>query len=224
MRDEERENTMNQPMKINLIALMVGILVITSPVAALLNPSAVYCTAMGYPYEPVQSAEGESGLCRMPDNQYIDSWKFLRGEDGQKFNYCTRMGYATKTSRDLEKCAAIGDAVCAVCVLPDKREVQVTTLMGLRFSETSCGDGRCVITETSLTCPRDCPQSGRDSICQRITDLTCDPDCIGGTGDPDCTYLGNPLLTLMVVLVIIVFVGGAVGYFLKKQKKKPAAP
>jgi putative hemolysin len=204
-----------------LLCVIMGILFITVPVHAMLNPSAVYCTAMGYTYEPVQSAVGEYGLCRMPDNQYIDSWKFLRGEEGQKFSYCSRMGYNSKTSRDLEKCSAIGDAVCSVCVLPDGREIQVTTLMGLSFSETTCGDGKCVITETYESCPNDCPQSGSDDICQKITDLTCDPDCIDGRGDPDCTYPGNPLVTMLIVLVILVVMGGVVWYILKKRKQAP---
>jgi putative hemolysin len=209
---------MNLNTKKILISIVVGILFITVPAHAMLNPSAVYCTAMGYKYEPVQSAEGEYGLCRMPDNQYIDSWKFLLGEEGQKYNFCSLNGYPSKTSRDLEKCAAIGDAICVVCVLPDKREVQVTTLMGLSFAETTCGDGKCVITETYETCPKDCPQSGSDGICQKIMDFKCDPDCISGKGDPDCAYLGNPLVTILIVLVILVIVGGAIWYILKKKK------
>lgn len=212
---------MNLNTKKILISAIVGILFITIPVQAMLNPSAVYCTAMGYKYEHVQSAEGEYGVCRMPDNKYIDSWKFLRGEEGQKFNYCSRMGYASKTSRDLEKCSAIGDTICVVCVLPDKREVQVTTLMGLSFAETTCGDGRCVITETYESCPKDCPQSGSDGICQKITDFKCDPDCIGGKGDTDCIYLGNPLVTIIIVLVVLGIIGGAVWYIQKKRKQAP---
>jgi len=198
-----------------LILLALAVL----PVHAMKDPSAVYCTAMGYSYETVRDPAGEYGVCRMPNHQYISSWKFLRGQEGQQFNYCALKGYPSKTSTDPKKCSAIVDTACTVCILPDKSEAEVTTLMGLSFAETTCGDGRCVITETYESCPKDCPQSGSDGICQKITDFKCDPDCIGGKGDPDCMLPGNPLMTVLVILVILGIIAGAGWYILKKKKK-----
>ncbi len=199
-------------------AILLLMLVSMLPAAAMLNPSAVYCTESGYTYETVTKSNGnEYGVCRMPDGTYVDSWDFLRGKIGQKFNYCAKMGYASKTSRDPETCLAVRDTSCTVCVLPDRREVEVTTLMNLSFAETTCGDGRCVITENFRDCPVDCPQSGADDYCQGILDLKCDPDCIGGKGDIDCIYSANPLV---LVLAIIVIVGACLGvwYFVRKRK------
>jgi putative hemolysin len=207
--------------KILVILVILGSLTLMAPVSAMKDPSAVYCKAMGYSYETVHASAGEYGVCRMPSHQYIDSWKFLRGEAGQNYNYCTRMGYASKVSTDPEKCSAIADIACSVCVLPDKREVEVSTLMNLSFAETTCGDGRCVITETFETCPKDCPQSGSDGICQKITDLKCDPDCIDGKGDTDCAYLGNPLVTILIVLVVLLIIVLALWFILKKRKQAP---
>gem|GEM_PF-7105878 len=51
------------------------------------------------------------------------------------------MGYEIKTVKDSKKCLKFLTNECAVCVLPDGREVEVTELMGLRFKETTCSDG-----------------------------------------------------------------------------------
>ena len=198
--------------------IVLLILVSVIPASAMLNPSAVYCTESGYAYETVIKSNGnEYGVCRLPNGEYVDSWEFLRGKVGQNFNYCIRTGYTSKTSRDPETCSAIRDTSCTVCVLPDKREVEVTTLMNLSFAETTCGDGRCVITENFRNCPADCAQSGPDDYCQGIFDFKCDPDCIGGKGDYDCLYLSNPL---MVVLAVAVIAGACLGLWYLVRKRK----
>jgi putative hemolysin len=203
--------------KYGLVILLL-LLVFPLPAGAMLDPSAVYCTESGYLYETAIWSNGnEYGVCRMPDHTWVDSWDFLRGKVGQKYNYCIKMGYASKTSRDTASCSAVMDTSCTVCVLPDKREVEVTRLMNLSFAETTCGDGRCVITENFRNCPADCPPSGPDDYCQGLVDLKCDKDCIGGKRDLDCLYLGNPLMT---VLAVIVGAGAGFGlwYFMRKRK------
>jgi putative hemolysin len=202
------------------IAIVLVVLFCVLPAAAMLNPSAVYCTASGYTYETVKRSTGsEYGVCHLPDNTYVDAWEFLRGRVGQQFNYCLRMGYQSKTSTDPATCAAVWDNTCTVCVLSDKREVEVTRLMNLSFAETTCGDGMCGITENFKNCPADCPQSGPDDYCEGKFDLTCDPDCIGGKGDIDCMYLKNPLIAVLGIIVIIAAVAG-LWYLLKKKKPK----
>lgn len=188
------------------------------PAHAMLNPSAVYCTGMGYQFETGNLPDGNQvGYCRMPNNEWVIAWKFLRNQEGQQYNYCSKMGYPSKTSNDPKTCSVIWDTACTVCTLPDGREAEVTTLMNLNLYETTCGDGRCVIAENYKNCPADCPQSGNDGQCQAIMDFKCDTDCVVGPDDIDCLYLGNPLLTLLVIIVII---GGCIGiwYLYKKRK------
>jgi putative hemolysin len=198
-------------------ALLFFLLVLVVPAGAMLDPSAVYCTKSGYAFEKVVTSYGsEYGVCRLPDHRYVDSWEFLRGRVGQQYNYCTRMGYQSKTSRDPKTCMAVWDSACTVCVLPDHREVEVTTLMNLSFLESTCGDGRCGTTENFQNCPADCPQSGADDFCQQVTDLRCDPDCIGGKGDIDC-MLTNPLVIIMVLAVIAAAIAG---WFLLRKKRE----
>jgi putative hemolysin len=198
--------------------IVLLILVSVIPACAMLDPSAVYCTESGYAYETVIKSNGnEYGVCRLPNGAYVDSWEFLRGKTGQNFNYCIRMGYSSKTSTDPKMCSAVKDNTCTVCVLPDKREIEVTTLMNLSFAETTCGDGRCVITENFRNCPADCAQSGPDDYCQGIFDFKCDPDCIGGKGDYDCLYTGNPML---IVLAVVVIAGAGLGIWYLVRKRK----
>jgi putative hemolysin len=218
-RDKEESEMSGLTERTILIALLLCCLCITVPVCAMLNPSAVYCDKMGYSYETLSENQGDYGVCHLPNNETVRAWAFLRGEAGQKYSYCAKMGYPAKNISDPKICAAVSDNACSVCVLPDNREVEVTTLMNLSFDETFCGDGVCAITEDALSCPQDCPQSGKDGLCQKKFDLQCDRDCLKEKdGDIDCVYLGNPLLTIIVVLAVILVLAGI---FFWMRKKKP---
>lgn len=211
---------MTRPSRLLLAAVFACFLCCALPAHAMLNPSAVYCEALGYQYEIGNLPDGnQDGYCRMPDNTWVNAWKFLRNQEGQQYNYCSRMGYPSKTSIDPATCHAIWDTACTVCILPEGREAEVTTLMKLNLYETTCGDGRCVITENFKNCPADCPQSGSDSICQAKLDLRCDPDCLMGNGDIDCVFLGNPLITILVIIVIAA-IGLGVWVLLRRRKGK----
>jgi putative hemolysin len=49
------------------------------------NPSAVYCTRLGYKYEIVADDEGNQyGLCILPDDSACLAWDFYRGKCGQE--------------------------------------------------------------------------------------------------------------------------------------------
>lgn len=51
---------------------------------------------------------------------------------------------------------------------------------------TCDNDGVCeTSSESSLSCPKDCPLDKPDGICVALSDGLCDPDCIAGA-DPDC--------------------------------------
>ena len=134
------------------------------PANALLNPAAVYCEALGYNYTIQSTEHGERGLCQLPNGDVVDAWEFLQGKVAQNYSYCCQKGYEIKTVKDSKKCLKFLTDWCAVCVLEDGTEVEVTELMNLSFEETVCGDGTCGISENFNTCPRDCPSGGMDTV------------------------------------------------------------
>ena len=172
------------------------------PANALLNPAAVYCEALGYNYTIQSTEHGERGLCQLSNGDVVDAWEFLQGKVAQNYSYCCQKGYEIKTVKDSEKCLKFLTDECAVCVLEDGTEVEVTELMNLSFEETVCGDGTCGIPENFNTCPRDCPSGGMDGYCDGVSDGICDPDCTSSM-DPDCVSGAEEFGTLLKVLVTV---------------------
>ena len=142
-------------------------------VSGMLNPAAVYCEDLGYEYTIKSTPEGDYGMCRFPDGSEAEEWKFLEGKEGKEYSYCEQEGYEIKTVS--EGCQF--SVECAVCVLENGEEVEVTELMELDFNEGVCGDGKCVLGESYKTCSEDCPSGSSDMYCDGITDGICDPDC-----------------------------------------------
>jgi putative hemolysin len=103
---------------------------------AMVNPSAAYCEALGYNYITESTPEGERGLCVLPNGEAVSAWDFLKGKVGQEYSYCQQEGYQMKTVQDTETCMKFGTVECAVCVLDDGTEVEVTELMELDFTRT----------------------------------------------------------------------------------------
>lgn len=152
-------------------------------VYAILDPSAVYCDAMGYEFTIKETESGVISACVLSDGTEVNSWDFLKGKIGKEYSYCEKEGYILKTIEDSEKCSSIFSYDCAVCV-KDGEEIEVTTLMNLSFDESLCGDGICML-ETYYGCPEDCPSGYGDGYCDKVDDGRCDPDCVRG-GDSDC--------------------------------------
>jgi putative hemolysin len=169
-----------------LFAVLLALVMLSAPVAALVNPASVYCSAMGYTYAIDHTPAGDIATCILPGGNVVDAWRFLQGSEGSEYGYCAKQGYAQKIVQDPGICAVFLTETCAVCLLADGREVEVTRAMNLSFDETACGDGSCGFPEDSLSCPQDCPSGGYDEYCDGIRDGRCDPDCLQGTGDPDC--------------------------------------
>ncbi|MGB9749159.1 MAG: DUF333 domain-containing protein [Candidatus Woesearchaeota archaeon] len=120
----------------------------------MLNPAAVYCEAMGYKYLQ------EEGLCELSNGERVSDWDFLEGKVAQDYSYCSKQGYQIKTINDPnDKCLKFLTEECAVCILPNGTEIEVTDLMELNFREGVCGDGRCVLGESYENCPEDCPKT-----------------------------------------------------------------
>jgi len=143
--------------RIIVLVLLVGALILCPGVAALLNPAAIYCTSLNNTYTITTGSDGgQSGTCVLPDKKSVDAWQFLEGRVAQKYNYCGLNNYSTHPVTDANLCAGISSASCALCVLPDGKEKEVTSLMGLNFKEpnlvvetTSCGGNTCPVNPSS---------------------------------------------------------------------------
>ena len=55
------------------------------------NPSAVYCSALGYSYRIIDTPDGQFGRCVVDDLEFA-AWDFFRGSVGQEHSYCAREG------------------------------------------------------------------------------------------------------------------------------------
>lgn len=144
------------------VLICLSIILVSNPVYALRNPAAVYCSALGYEYVTETKENSEIGFCKLPNGQLVDAWQFLQGKTGQKFSYCALKGYKARVVADKNVCMKFPTESCLVCVLPDGKEAEVTDLMGLTFSETTCGDGVCGYPENEKSCAQDCKREGHD--------------------------------------------------------------
>lgn len=185
-------------------------------VFALLNPSAVYCKALGYEYISKPTENGVRGYCKLPNGQLVSAWKFLQGEVAQEFGYCAKQGYKTKTIYNKDVCLRFRTDFCAVCVLENGKEVEVTELMNLSFEETWCGDNACSDPENYLTCPEDCPSGSDDGYCDGIKDNKCDPDCEKNK-DPDCKNTIEIPIIVQIIIIGIIIIGVLIFVFLRKD-------
>ncbi|MBU0758437.1 MAG: DUF333 domain-containing protein [Nanoarchaeota archaeon] len=139
-----------------IFIIILSFILSVSFAIALKNPAAVYCSEMGYEFQILETPQGQMGVCEFPDGFTASSWEFLQGYVGKEFSYCMTNGYEIKTIRDSDICMIYGLDECAVCILADGEEVEVSELMGLDFRETICGDGSCGFPENPETCPNDC--------------------------------------------------------------------
>jgi putative hemolysin len=135
-----------------LLLVLAAIPLIATPGSALLNPAAVYCTALNYTYTSVTGPDGMTGYCVLPDNQKVEAWKFLQGKEATRYSYCTKQGYALETTSDRNACRVFMTDTCAVCVLPDGTKTEVTKLMGLDFREKLCSNGKCCDPAKDTSC------------------------------------------------------------------------
>lgn len=206
-----------------LVLALVCCVMMPGTVAALKNPSAVYCEAMGYQYSTITTPGGEAGQCQLPSGEKVSAWEFLQGETGQEYSYCAAQGLESRMVTDPETCRVFDLDTCMVCVLSDGKTVEVTELMELSFEEGECGDGICAMAENTGNCPGDCPSGGFDGYCDGARDGTCDPDCTAGQ-DADCggsaAEAATPMETAEAavgVWVILLAIGGVTLLFAWKR-------
>jgi putative hemolysin len=169
-----------------LMVVLASSVLTIGPAAALKNPSAVYCEALGYTYTTVTAPDGGvTGQCRISATEQVSAWKFLTGDEAQDKSYCAKQGLQYRKVTDPAVCKVFGLDTCMVCVLPDGKTTEVTALMNLSFEEGVCGDGTCAMSENTGSCPKDCPSGAFDGYCDGDGDGKCDPDCPAGR-DADC--------------------------------------
>lgn len=204
-----------------IVSLLLGIFVL--PALALLNPAAVYCHSLGYNYTVESTQEGERGLCQLPNGEAVDAWQFLQGKVAPEYSYCHSIGCEIRTVSDTETCSRFLTEECAVCVLEDGTEIEVTELMGLSFEETVCGDGNCGFPENFAGCPQDCPSGGSDAYCDGVRDGIVDPDCLEGY-DPDyaAEVEGFPFIPVVVAAVAVAAVVAVATLFMKRRGRPTA--
>lgn len=204
----------------NVYTISFMLILLCSLSVAMRNPAATYCDALNYTYVVEIDSEGNDfGYCNISKDNVVDAWQFLEGKEEPGKSYCAKNGLVLKVVNDSNICARFLTSSCAVCILKDGSEIEVTKLMGLTFDETTCGDKHCSFPETSKSCPKDCSSGNLDMFCDGLKDGTCDPDCDTlKENDPDCkTNTTYPIIWIIsgIVLVVGVFL---VIILLKKRK------
>ena len=136
-------------------------------VFAVANPSATYCSELGYTYGSVQDSEGgEVGMCTLPNGQSVDAWDFYRGTVATQYSYCVQNGYGIKS---ITEDMGGWTAQYAACVLPNGTEVPVDQLMGIDSTasetplDTYTGEGTPSGTEQPLPSLTPCSPTVEDS-------------------------------------------------------------
>jgi putative hemolysin len=137
---------------LTLLLILASIPLIATPGAALMNPAAVYCTALNYSYISVTGPDGMTGYCVLSGNQKVEAWKFLQGKEATQYSYCAKQGYVLEITNDRKTCQVFMTDTCAVCVLPDGTKTEVTKLMGLDFREKLCSNGKCCDPAKDTSC------------------------------------------------------------------------
>ena len=124
-----------------VILLAIGLLAV--PSMAMINPSAGYCTALGYQYGDTIGKDGSmTGYCVLPGNRSVDAWQFLQGKVLPELSYCRKQGLEIRTVSEPGSCGFLG-STCAVCVKADGTTEEVTKMMGLDFRERICVENIC---------------------------------------------------------------------------------
>ena len=179
--------------------LLLAASMLAAPAGAMINPSAAYCTALGYQYTDTVASDGAmTGYCVLPGNQNVDAWKFLQGSVSPDMSYCRQQGLEVRTVSDPAVCGMLG-STCAVCVKADGSTREVTNMMGLDFREKICNANTCCDPAKDATC----------SIA--ATPAPCQPGV-----DPDC---GTPQPTAKSPTSFFpVLVGIGAGMYLLKKK------
>jgi putative hemolysin len=180
-----------------LLVIILATCLAGMPAAAMVNPSAGYCLALGYEYTDITGPDGSmTGYCVLPGNQSVDAWQFLEGSISPEMGYCRTQGLEVRTVKDPAVCGMLG-STCAVCVRTDGTIQEVTRMMGLDFREKICNETICCDPATDTVCP-----IGQEH---------------GSAGQSGSAEPASPAL-VAVIAVILVFIAAGSGYVLVRKK------
>ena len=181
-----------------VLFLLLAIALMMVPAGAMTNPSAGYCTALGYQYTDVTAADGSmTGYCMLPGNQSVDAWQFLQGKVSPELSYCKKQGLEVRTVTDPGVCRMLGDT-CAVCVKADGTTQEVTRMMGLDFREKICSGNICCDPALDKTCT-----IGQES---------------GGAAESGGAQPASWTLVVLIAVIAVLIIAG-IAYLLMKRKK-----
>jgi putative hemolysin len=180
-------------------ALVLLLLAAVPPAAAMANPAAMYCTALGYTFSAKPDAQGNDVVyCTLPDGQTVGAWQFLLGQTAQEYSYCAKKGYSTRIVNDSKACEMFNRQSCAACIFPNGSAMEVTQAMGLDFREKIC-------TASGCRDPKDYP----------VTPYLIPPS--GGQSQ------GTPLPSWMILagVILVIIVIAALFLLTRKKEKSP---
>ena len=143
-------------MKKRLIVLGILVTVLAISAWGLRNPSAVYCSQLGYEYITKQTPEGDVGACKFSDGTDCEGWDFLQGACGMQHSYCSQKGYQQRTGTGTDCGSTDPTATCLLCIMQNGSAVEVGNAMNL-YSKLddmpviSVPETTSTITETTAT-------------------------------------------------------------------------
>ena len=179
------------------VCLVLVLASVAMPAGAMVNPSALYCTQLGYQYTDTVAADGSmAGNCLLPGNQSVEAWQFLEGKAAPDLSYCRKQGMEIRTVNDPAVCGMLGDT-CAVCVKPDGTTQEVTKIMGLDFREKICSGNVC---------------------CDPVKDTTCP---IGSESGPVAGGQQNETLPIVPIAIVVILIAAALAILYMRKKKEP---
>jgi len=148
------------------LVLSLAILLVLAVVGgAIPNPSAVYCTQLGYQYEVRDTADGQEGYCIFPDGTECSAWQYyckcqpegtgcwpgdLNCDRPCKELPCKEAGEDVLVSQCCEGLSEIPPAV----IYDD--DCNTVGLPGALNICSDCGNGICESWESKCNCPQDC--------------------------------------------------------------------
>ena len=63
---------------LRLATISAAALALSSAAFGMANPAAVFCEEQGGKHVIVQEADGERGICELPDGSKVDAWDYFR--------------------------------------------------------------------------------------------------------------------------------------------------
>ncbi len=120
------------------------------------NPSAFYCTDLGYQYQITSTETGQGGLCIFDEGESCEAWDFYSGKCGQEYSWCLQHGYGIKSKSDGKDGVSTDYAVCTVLNTIEIGSVSQLAKLDERNNQAGCSGSKSEI-DPSLEPKSDMP-------------------------------------------------------------------